>query len=562
MSPNVVLNNSQITSPVNADRCEKSASQRAKPDYVEGAIGALIFIISLLYLFLFRRHSGIDPDEGIVLQGADRILRGEVPYGDFFSFYTPGSFYMVAALFKLFGNSFLVARTSIAVVGAGCSVITYLLARRVCSRKIALLAAAFTMTNSVAYRFLVLHNWYSTFFAYLTVFAAVRLLESQKPAWHFATGSFAALTILIEQSKGVGLCLGMFIGFLILVGLGRRSYPQFRDLMVFAFGFLWPWIAAFSYFASQHAVKVMLQDWLWPLLHYTKANHVPYGYQNWTPEAREAILHSGPMWVRICKYIAVSPGFIVPLLPLAGLACLAYCSGKVWKNKKDTSANSDYYVLVSGVLSGMLLSVVILRADIAHVMDLAPLWYVVLAWVLGSSDFQPNLLKRLRPSLIFYFCFSFGLMSLALILNINGTENRIQTRRGVIRTGKDTVIDYVQAHTPPGSEILVYPYLPLYNYLTETHSPARLDFFQAGMNTTEQAHGIIADLESKKINAVLFEPGFAGKFATSWPKTPLRYVANDPVGDFIIRNYRVCAALTTPQGWRFQFMVRKQEDCR
>jgi len=562
MSSNVVLSNPQNTPKISAGRWEQRIGQRSRPDYIEGALSALIFIISLLYLFLFRRHSGIDPDEGIVLQGADRILRGEVPYRDFFSFYTPGSFYLVAALFKVFGNSFLAARTSIAAVGAGCSVITYLLSRRVCSRKIALLAAAFTMTNGVAYRFLVLHNWYSTFFACLTIFAAVKLLESQKPTWGFATGSLAALTILIEQSKGVGLCLGLFLGFAILVGLGRRRYSEARNFVVFAIGFLWPWIATFSYFASQHAVKIMLQDWLWPLLHYTSANHVPYGYQNWTADAREAILHSGPMWVRICKYIAVSPGFIVPLLPLAGVVWLGYWGVRVWKNKRDASANSDYYVLVSGGLSGLLLSAVIVRADIAHVMDLAPLWYVVLAWILGSRNFQSNLLKKLRPALIVYFCVSFGLMSLALILNINGTENRIQTRRGVVMTpGKDTVLDFVQAHIPAGTELLVYPYLPLYNYLTETHSPARLDFFQAGMNTAAQADGIIADLESKKIHAVLFEPGFAEKFATSWPETPLRDVVNDPVADFIIRNYRVCAALTTPQGWRFQFMARKEENC-
>jgi hypothetical protein len=562
MSSNVVLNNSPVTSRVKPDRHLQGTSQQSRRDYLEGAIGALIFIVSLVYLFLFRRHSGIDPDEGIVLQGADRILRGEVPYRDFFSFYTPGSFYLVAALFKVFGNTFAVARTSIAVVGAGCSVITYLLSRRVCSRKIALLAAAFTMTNSVAYRFLVLHNWYSTFFACLTVFAAVKLLKSQKPGWYFATGSLAALTILIEQSKGAGLCLGLFVGFLILFCVRRKRYPQGRDLMVLAVGFFWPWIATFSYFASRHSVKAMLQDWLWPLLHYTRANHVPYGYQNWTAEAREAILHSGPMWVRICKYIAVSPGFIVPLLPLAGLVCLAYWSRRIWQQQKDTSANSDYYVLVSAAFSGLLLSVVMVRADIAHVMDLAPLWYVVLAWILGANDFRSHLLKKLRPALIVYLCVSFGLMSLALTLNVNGTENRIQTRRGVVMTsGKDTVIDYVQAHVRPGTELLVYPYLPLYNYLTETHSPARLDFFQAGMNTAAQAQAIIADVNSRKATAVLFEPAFSEKFANSWPQTPLRDIANDPVADFIIRNYRVCAALTAPAGWRLQFMVRKGETC-
>src|SRR2546430_8083144 len=103
--------------------------------YLDRLIPLLIFLVSLFYLSLFRRYSVIDPDEGVVLQGAERILRGEVPYRDFFMFYTPGSMYIVAALFKIFGDSLIVARTSIAVVGAGCSVIAYLLARRVCSRE-------------------------------------------------------------------------------------------------------------------------------------------------------------------------------------------------------------------------------------------------------------------------------------------------------------------------------------------------------------------------------------------------------------------------------------------
>ena len=529
--------------------------------YLEHVIPALIFVVSLLYLLLFRRHSAVDPDEGIVLQGADRVLRGEVPYRDFFSFYTPGSFYLVAGLFKLFGNSFVVARTSIAVAGAGCSVITYLLAHRVCSLNIALLATALTMTDSVAYRFMVLHNWYSTFLACLTIYVAVRLCESQKPAWAFATGSLAALTILIEQSKGAGLCLGITVGYLILVFLGGRRRLRASYLIVIGSGFLWPWAMACLYFASKNAVRAMLQDWLWPLRHYTKANHVFYGYQNWTADARDAVLQSGTIWIRIGKWITISPDFIVPLLPLVGVVCLAYWSVRISK-KKDTSATANYYVVVSAALSGLLLSVIIVRPDIAHLMDLSPLWYVSLAWVLGTRDFPSSLMMRLRPYLTAYVCVSFGLLSFALLLNMNSAKNRIQTRRGLVMTqAEDTVVNYVTAHVPPGSQLLVYPYLPLYNYLTETHSPAHLDFFQSGMNTPEQAQEIIQALDSKRVDAVLFEPGFAQKFAGSWPDTPLRDVANDPVADFIVRNYQVCAPLTASSGWRFQFMVRKEENC-
>src|SRR5262252_4312672 len=96
-------------------------------------IVVFLFLASLGYLCLFRRYTTIEPDEGIVLQGAQRILHGQLLYRDFFSYFTPGSYYCLALLFKIFGSSFIVARTALAVVGAIFTAIAYLLTRRVCS---------------------------------------------------------------------------------------------------------------------------------------------------------------------------------------------------------------------------------------------------------------------------------------------------------------------------------------------------------------------------------------------------------------------------------------------
>src|SRR5216683_394039 len=94
---------------------------------IERVTPLLVFLFSVAYLCAFLRYSSLEPDEGILLQGAQRILDGQVPYRDFFSFYTPGSFYFVAAVFKVFGDAFVVARMSLAITGAACSVVTYLL---------------------------------------------------------------------------------------------------------------------------------------------------------------------------------------------------------------------------------------------------------------------------------------------------------------------------------------------------------------------------------------------------------------------------------------------------
>jgi hypothetical protein len=265
--------------------------------------------------------------------------------------------------------------------------------------------------------------------------------------------------------------------------------------------------------------------------------------------------------MRVLKLLIVSPGFLVPLLPLAGVGFLGYW---VMRMRREGAAGDkcSYYVLTSAVLAGLLVSVVIVRADIIHFMYLAPLWYVLLAWILGSRHLAGHKLWVWRPYLMAYVTIAFGLMAMAVLLTATGAQNRIETRCGIITTGnRDTGLEYVLVHTKPGDELLVYPYLPLYNYLTATRSPSRYDYFQPGMNTEEQALEIIAIMQSKKMSAVLFEPWFADKFANSWPGTPINEVGRDSVADYIVRNYRVCKILNSASQWRFEYMVRKEEPC-
>jgi len=524
---------------------------------LERATISLLFLACLAYLWVFRRFTSLEPDEGILLQGASRILDGQIPYRDFFSFYTPGSFYLVAALFRLFGNSFLVARSSLAVAGAACSVVTYLLCRRICSRGISVLAAVLATMTGAAFRFLVLHNCYSTMVACVAVYAAVRLVETLSSRWAFAMSSLTAITFLFEQSKGGGLALGLVLGFALL---GRRVFTSVSSWIAIFAGLTWPFLLTFGYFAGHGTARTMVQGWLWPLQHYTAANHVAYGWQNWSDHTREVIFKTGPVVARIAKVIAVSPGFLIPVLPLVGCSFLAYWAVKMRKRNED-SWQARYYIVTGSALSGLLLSVVMVRTDILHFIYLAPMWYVVLGWVVGAPS-ESHLLVRFRPAFILYVAIAFGMLGFAVLLATTGAHNQVETRRGQITTGEaDTVVTYLQAQTQPGDEFLVYPYLPLYNYLTATRSPSRYDFFQPGMNTWEQAKEIIHSIDSGHAKAVLLEPSFAEKFANSWPQTPLSAVVNDPVSDYVVRNFHTCKMLQSPERWRFAYMVRKGAPC-
>ena len=549
------------------ERIESSASSGTKSferpqvrrDELVTAIA--LFLLSTAYLCIFRRYSSLEPDEGVVLQGAERILRGEVPYRDFFTFYTPGSFYLVALVLKIFGDTLAVARTSLTLAGAGCSLFAYLLARRVCSRSIALLGGALTTVAGVAYRFLVLHNWYSTLVCCMALYAALRLVESGRRSWSFGLGSLAATAVLFEQSKGAGLCLGLVVGFLALrTSAGSEVLPGSR-INALLMGFAWPFLVTFAYFGVQHSISAMLQSWLWPLHHYMQANRVFFGSQNWSDHARAIIFHSGSLPVRAVKILAVSPGFVVPVFPLIAVGMLVYWI--LQTRRRGLDPTHRYYVLMCSVLSGLFLSVVITRADIIHFMYLSPLWFVVLSWILGSPDLRGSMLNAARPWLTTYVIAAFGLMGLAVLVTATGAHDRIATRKGAIVTGRrESIIEYVQAQVSPGQVLLVYPYLPLYNYLTDTRSPLRYDYFQPGMNTADQAQEIVRLMQSGNVRSVLFEPWFAEKFAASWPGTPLGAIARDPVADYLAKNYRICRLLDSAANWRFEYLVREGDSCR
>jgi 4-amino-4-deoxy-L-arabinose transferase-like glycosyltransferase len=525
-------------------------------------IAGLLFALSLAYLLAFRRYTTMEPDEGILLQGVQRILHGQVLYRDFFSFFTPGSYYFLALIFGIFGNSFLVARTVLAVIGAVCSVVSYLLARRVCSQGTALITAALVTLTTLPYRFLVLHNWDSTLWACLAIYCAVRFIERPHWIWAFSLGSFASFTTLFEQSKGAGLCLGLGlgIGILVLAG-GRRDLLQRSSVAGILTGLSWPWLITFVYFAAHHSVPVMLADWLWPLQHYSLANRVPYGYQNWSDSTRHLLFGSGSLGMRVLKALIVSPWFFLPVFPIGALGLLAYWTITIRRDAR--SLRAAYYVMTTAVLSGLLLSIVTVRADIIHFMYLQPLFCLVLAWVIDGRDIPGQWFKRLRPALAVFMVVALLLaVAVPLWLRTASASNRIVTRRGTIYApARDSALEVTLARVPANESVLVYPYLPLYYYLTDTSNPTRYDYFQPGMNTPAQAQEIISQIQSGKVRVVLFESSFPEKIPNSWPQTPLGAIANDPVADSIVHRYRSCEILNSAEQWKFLFMVLKDLPC-
>jgi len=179
------------------------------------AIGALaVCMFADLALLRF----GVDiVDEGYFAEQAVRVLRGEVPYRDFESLYTPGLLYLHAAVFAALGGPYLIGLRIVALAGrAALAIALYALARPLAPPRWAIVPALLVLVGiDFAPVFWWPHpGWLSEA---TSVFAVLLLgsLPTRSPASRarclFLVGLLGALVFLLKQNAGAFLGMSVVL---------------------------------------------------------------------------------------------------------------------------------------------------------------------------------------------------------------------------------------------------------------------------------------------------------------------------------------------------------------
>jgi hypothetical protein len=103
---------------------------------------ALVALVALAYLWPFRLYGFEVVDEGTLLAQIDRATRGEAPYLDFETGYTPGYFALESALWRASGSDIVASRTFGVAVHVGTALLVFAVARAFAGTLIALAATA------------------------------------------------------------------------------------------------------------------------------------------------------------------------------------------------------------------------------------------------------------------------------------------------------------------------------------------------------------------------------------------------------------------------------------
>lgn len=237
----------------------------------------LIFALcASLYILPFMRLLMLGTDEGTLDYGAVRVLHGQVFTRDFFEVIGPGTFYWLAAFFKVFGVSFLSTRICLFITSLGTALMMYSLSRRVCERyqilPCILLAGAYFGGLWPA----ISHHVDSNFFALLTVACIVLWQDSRSKGLLFAAGALAGLTTAFLQPKGALLFCALLVWLWIQ---HRRKAAALSSLGELAGGYLSVIGLIVLYFWSKGALGSLIYvNLVWPSQHYQTVNTLPYAH--------------------------------------------------------------------------------------------------------------------------------------------------------------------------------------------------------------------------------------------------------------------------------------------
>jgi hypothetical protein len=447
-------------------------------------------------------------DEGIATMGAWRVLRGQVPYRDFFAIETPLSFYLVAPLYALFGVTFTVGRVVAQILGIAMVVCVFQLSRRfIRSSLFAAVPLAFLCQAGVGIFPFANHHWFADVFALAALVAASRALEDDwAPGWWLA-GAASALTLESLQDQGLLMLIALGIVAAVVPPAGSRR----QSLARFGGGALGAGLPLALMVLPRSGWAAAWHDLVYfPLTAYRATPGNAYGFLQ--PFGEILAQWTSGVWRQAPVYIASATVTSLALIvtPLAAPVLILWA----WRRRKGSKTAAALLLAGAGAF---LLTAMHRWAPINLQWAAAPPALALGWWLQHEHDASPK--GRVATTAVAVtLLLAFGLFGLGRIGQ--AWDNRIwadvHSPAGLTRIPGPAIGQQIQEmiatvgqHVPQGEPLLVYGW-PNWGFATLHPCPVRWDgFAPPDFPPGRYTHDAIAEVEEKKVTWIVtpvFEP--------------------------------------------------------
>jgi hypothetical protein len=414
-----------------------------------------VVMLSVLMCLPFLRAVNSMGDEGVLLNGAERLLHGEILYKDFFEFLPPGGFVLTAWWFGIAGISVLSARLLGILVIAGIAGLTFLATRQ--ATRNAPLSAVLTIgwvTTSQGPMTQLSHHWLTTMFSMMAFWAA--LASPQHPQcgrWGaFLSGATAGAAVLVTPTCGALAWLAAASFFL---RQGPIELLRYLGASATAPAFL------LAYLIAQSNLTLAYADCIrFPVAHYASIQGVPFGYG-----------------------IGLQTYPLVSLFPAAGLLAVLVCAFNGRNCLSDRRLQLCVVFAVAGFIGCFP------RPDESRIGFATPLALPLFAYCVSSlaQHCRPIYAIILRDVLI-ALCIPSALVYGFLAQAALHTPLTRTPRGDVSLIGQPGMAAMLArlATTPSGDRYFFYPYMPLMSFLTGREQVSKYDLFTPGYTLPSQ----------------------------------------------------------------------------
>lgn len=481
----------------------------------QGLICAVVFLAALFYLNTLVGdcfHPSLD--EGIYLEGGERLLAGQMPYRDYFAFTGPLVYWCEAILQHFFGRNMPPLRLPSTASFALMVLAVYAITSRLTNIGYGLGTAVIYLgyLSASTYMVIVNHRWLSAGLACLALWAAIEATgKTYRWRWCLA-GAAAAASAWATPSFILGIGV-----YLVWLALRERHH-----LVPFCSGVLLVSVPAIAWLAMHGALMPMINNLVWVASRYSKANSVPYGYSVGGP---------GPKWddVTLSMYVRLMAGIATlryQVAPIGVPLSLAAYGFLAWRGKLDAR------------IQLLVLSAAAIFLTSYPRWDLNQMLFVMAPFAVLFALLAFRLPLLAQPPLVVALSL-WAVINFSAAWRVAAEDPYFPTRAGLQRGPISMLEAYerLERLIPEGSTLFAFPYLPSLGYALHTRNPTRYSFLQPGMMSKEDEANALSDLQREPPRFILRQYFPEDQVLHTWPNSDRATLRMASIRKFIDQRY-------------------------
>ena len=188
------------------------------------------------------------------------------------------------------------------------------------------------------------------------------------------------------------------------------------------------------------------------------------------------------------------------------------------------------------------------RPDLVHLMYVFPVFFV-LTFGLGVRIFHRTMQLLLVGLATVVSC-----AGIAHAVRQRADQISLRTPAGIVRGSPNSLaaIDAVISGVKPGDSLFVFPYDPIFYFLTRAANPTRFSFLQPGMFTIHDEIQALESLEANPPKWVIYTELDPDSYLRIWPSSDPARLRMPSIEQFIHSRYR-----QVTEAGQYRLMLRK-----